>query len=59
MVRSTGSPRITVKRRGSKRHDADAAGWAGSRRDASDPVPDRDAPGTDPARAERVPVRAQ
>jgi hypothetical protein len=59
MVRPTGSPRITVKRRGSKRHDADAAAWAGSRPDASDPARDRDDPCADPARAERVPVRAQ
>jgi len=29
MVRSTDSqPRVTVKRRGSKRHAADAEGWA-------------------------------
>jgi hypothetical protein len=59
MVRPEGSPRITVKRRGSKRLDADAAGWAGARREASDPARDRDDPCADPARAERVPVRAQ
>jgi hypothetical protein len=61
MVRSTGSPRtITVKRRGSKRYVAEAAGWEGSRRDARQPgSPDRDDPYADPARAEHAQVRAQ
>jgi hypothetical protein len=60
MVSSTGSPRtITVKRRGSKRHLAETAGWDGSRRDAREPARDQDDPYADPARAEHAQVRAQ
>jgi hypothetical protein len=60
MVSPTGSPRtITVKRRGRKRHAAEAAGWDGSRRDARDPARERDDRCADPARAEHAPVRAQ
>jgi hypothetical protein len=60
MVSSAGSPRtITVKRRGSKRNVAEAAGWDGSRRDARPPAREQHDPYTDPARAEHAPVRAQ
>jgi hypothetical protein len=60
MVSSAGSPRtITVKRRGSKRHAAEADNWDGSLRDAGDRAADRDNPCTDPARAKLAPVRAQ
>ena len=60
MVRTPGSPRtIVVKRRGSKRHVAEADEWDGSRRDGGDPVRDAEDPYPDPVRGEHAPAGAQ
>jgi hypothetical protein len=65
MVGSTGSqPRISVKRRGSKRHAADAEYWTGTeapRRDgeAGSAGGWGDAPSADPARDGEARVLAQ
>jgi hypothetical protein len=60
MVRTPGSPRtIVVKRRGSKRHVAEADEWDGSRRDGGDPVRDAEDPYADPVRGDHAPAGAQ
>jgi len=60
MVRTPGSPRtIVVKRRGSKRHVAEADEWDGSRGDGGDPVRDAEDPYPDPVRGDHAPAGAQ
>jgi hypothetical protein len=59
MIRSTSSqPRVTVKRRGSKRHAAEAEDWAGTEAPRQDRE-DRDDPSLHPARHSTARVLAQ